>query len=106
MLKEFKEFALKGSVLDMAKARPVRHLMLNTSGVKIAESDAFASRLAEYMDQLPGWRLSETLVSRTRVIATRGPRPRCRATAVRRHGGSRRGRRCRPCAARSAGRRW
>src|SRR5262252_4824735 len=37
------------TVLDIAKARPIRHLMVNTNGVKIAESEEFAARLAEYM---------------------------------------------------------
>ena len=36
-------------VLDLAKARPVRHLMVNTNGLKIAESEEFTARLAEYM---------------------------------------------------------
>ena len=36
-------------VLDLAKQRPIRHLMLNTNGLKIAESDAFTARLASYM---------------------------------------------------------
>jgi hypothetical protein len=36
-------------VLDAAKARPIRHLMVNTNGVKIAESEAFTERLASYM---------------------------------------------------------
>jgi len=36
-------------VLDLAKARPIRHLMVNTNGVKIAESEEFAARLAGYM---------------------------------------------------------
>ena len=36
-------------VLEMAKARPIRHLMVNTNGVRIAESDAFAKRLSEFM---------------------------------------------------------
>jgi tetraether lipid synthase len=36
-------------VLDLAKARPIRHLMVNTNGVKIAESEAFTERLAAYM---------------------------------------------------------
>jgi 7,8-dihydro-6-hydroxymethylpterin dimethyltransferase len=36
-------------VLDRAKARPIRHLMVNTNGLKIAESDGFAERLAGYM---------------------------------------------------------
>jgi len=34
------------AVLAHAKARPIRHLMVNTNGVKIAESDDFAKRLA------------------------------------------------------------
>jgi uncharacterized radical SAM superfamily Fe-S cluster-containing enzyme len=37
------------TILDMAKARPIRHLMLNTNGLKIAESEAFTERLASYM---------------------------------------------------------
>jgi uncharacterized radical SAM superfamily Fe-S cluster-containing enzyme len=37
------------AILDLAKARPIRHLMLNTNGIKIAESEAFAERLATYM---------------------------------------------------------
>jgi uncharacterized radical SAM superfamily Fe-S cluster-containing enzyme len=36
-------------VLDMAKAAPIRHVMVNTNGIRIAQDEAFASRLAEYM---------------------------------------------------------
>jgi uncharacterized radical SAM superfamily Fe-S cluster-containing enzyme len=36
-------------VLDLAKARPIRHLMVNTNGLKIADSEAFTERLAGYM---------------------------------------------------------
>ena len=36
-------------ILDIAKARPIRHLMVNTNGVRIAQEEAFAERLAEYM---------------------------------------------------------
>jgi uncharacterized radical SAM superfamily Fe-S cluster-containing enzyme len=36
-------------VLDLAKARPIRHLMVNTNGIRIAESEEFAARLASYM---------------------------------------------------------
>ena len=36
-------------VLDAAKRRPIRHLMVNTNGVRIAQNDAFAERLATYM---------------------------------------------------------
>jgi uncharacterized radical SAM superfamily Fe-S cluster-containing enzyme len=39
-------------VLDAAKARPIRHLMVNTNGVKIAESDTFTERLASHMPDL------------------------------------------------------
>ncbi|CAN5443176.1 radical SAM protein [soil metagenome] len=37
------------SILDMAKARPIRHLMVNTNGVRIAKDRAFTERLASYM---------------------------------------------------------
>ncbi|MEZ5042996.1 MAG: radical SAM protein [Saprospiraceae bacterium] len=37
------------AILDMAKARPIRHLMLNTNGIRIAKDLAFTERLATYM---------------------------------------------------------
>src|SRR5580704_9693178 len=36
-------------VLDAAKRRPIRHLMVNTNGIRIAQNEAFARRLATYM---------------------------------------------------------
>jgi len=42
------------AILDAAKARPIRHLMLNTNGVRIAEDEAFAERLAAYQ---PGFEI-------------------------------------------------
>ncbi len=41
-------------VLDAAKRRPIRHLMVNTNGIRIAQDEAFAHRLASYM---PGFEL-------------------------------------------------
>ena len=38
-------------ILDAAKARPIRHLMVNTNGIMIAKDPEFAKRLATY---LPG----------------------------------------------------
>ena len=35
-------------ILDAAKARPIRHLMVNTNGLRIAQDGAFAERLARY----------------------------------------------------------
>ncbi len=35
-------------ILDLAKARPIRHLMVNTNGIRIAKDFAFAERLASY----------------------------------------------------------
>ncbi len=35
-------------ILDAAKRRPIRHLMLNTNGVRIASEPDFAKRLAQY----------------------------------------------------------
>jgi len=40
------------AVLDRAKAAPIRHLMVNTNGVRIAQDETFADRLAEYMPDL------------------------------------------------------
>ena len=37
------------AILDRAKAAPIRHLMVNTNGIRIAQDEAFAERLAEYM---------------------------------------------------------
>jgi hypothetical protein len=36
-------------VLDAAKRRPIRHLMVNTNGIRIAQDEAFTQRLATYM---------------------------------------------------------
>ncbi len=41
-------------LLDEAKKRPIRHLMVNTNGLKIAQEAAFAEKLASYM---PGFEL-------------------------------------------------
>jgi tetraether lipid synthase len=37
------------SILDLAKAAPIRHLMVNTNGIRIADDEVFAKRLAGYM---------------------------------------------------------
>jgi 7,8-dihydro-6-hydroxymethylpterin dimethyltransferase len=39
-------------VLAAAKARPIRHLMINTNGLRIAREPGFAERLAEFMPRL------------------------------------------------------
>lgn len=36
-------------ILTAAKARPIRHLMINTNGLRIARESGFADRLAEFM---------------------------------------------------------
>jgi uncharacterized radical SAM superfamily Fe-S cluster-containing enzyme len=41
-------------ILDACRRRPVRHLMVNTNGVRIAQDAAFAERLAGYM---PGFEI-------------------------------------------------
>jgi uncharacterized radical SAM superfamily Fe-S cluster-containing enzyme len=38
-------------VLEMCKERPIRHLMVNTNGIRIAQDADFAARLAEFMPQ-------------------------------------------------------
>lgn len=37
------------AILDAAKRRPIRHLMINTNGLRIAREAGFAERLAAYM---------------------------------------------------------
>ena len=41
-------------ILDAAKRRPIKHLMLNTNGIRIATDASFARRLAEYV---PGFEI-------------------------------------------------
>lgn len=36
-------------ILDIAKTKPIRHLMVNTNGIRIANDEGFAERLATYM---------------------------------------------------------
>jgi len=37
-------------IVEMAKARPIRHLMVNTNGVRIAQEEDFVQRLADYKE--------------------------------------------------------
>lgn len=41
-------------ILDAAKARPIRHIMVNTNGIRIARDRAFVERLSRY---LPGFEI-------------------------------------------------
>lgn len=36
-------------ILDEAKKRPIKHLMINTNGIKIAQDKAFCKQLSQYM---------------------------------------------------------
>jgi len=36
------------TILEMARARPIRHLMVNTNGLRIAQDEEFVKRLAEH----------------------------------------------------------
>ena len=40
------------AILDMCKARPIRHVMINTNGMRIAQDPAFVDRLASYAPRL------------------------------------------------------
>ena len=37
-------------IIELAKARPIRHLMVNTNGVRIAQEEDFVRRLEEYKE--------------------------------------------------------
>ncbi len=58
-------------ILDAAKARPIRHLMINTNGLRIARESGFAERLAGYM---PGFEvyLQFDSLKRDALMALRG----------------------------------
>lgn len=36
-------------ILDIAKTKPIKHLMLNTNGIRLAKDEEFVKRLASYM---------------------------------------------------------
>ncbi|RAM51498.1 MAG: radical SAM protein [Hapalosiphonaceae cyanobacterium JJU2] len=36
-------------IMDLAKSKPIKHLMINTNGVRIAKDQTFCSRLSQYM---------------------------------------------------------
>ena len=59
------------AVLDAARRRPIKHLMLNTNGLRIAADDAFARRLADYT---PGFEIYLQFDSLTAgpLVALRG----------------------------------
>ncbi|MFI5203219.1 MAG: radical SAM protein [Flavobacteriales bacterium] len=38
-------------ILDIAKTKPIKHLMVNTNGVRIAKDEEFVARLATYMPE-------------------------------------------------------
>jgi len=58
-------------VLDMAKARPIRHVMVNTNGIRIAREPAFADRLASYMPDFEVY-LQFDSFEREPLVALRG----------------------------------
>ncbi len=37
-------------IVELAKARPIRHLMVNTNGVRVAQEENFVKRLADYKE--------------------------------------------------------
>lgn len=37
-------------IVELAKARPIRHLMVNTNGIRIAQEEDFVKRLADYKE--------------------------------------------------------
>jgi 7,8-dihydro-6-hydroxymethylpterin dimethyltransferase len=37
------------AILDIAKSKPIRHLMVNTNGIRIAKDEEFTAKLASYM---------------------------------------------------------
>lgn len=59
------------AILDRAKAASIRHLMVNTNGIRIAQDEAFAKRLAEYMPDFEIYLQFDSL-ARDPLITLRG----------------------------------
>ena len=80
------------AILDRAKAAPIRHLMVNTNGIRIANDEAFAKRLAGYMPDFEVYLQFDSFERRrswrcaARICATCAARPR----AAESHSASRR----------------
>lgn len=58
-------------VLEMCKERPIRHLMVNTNGIKIAQDEEFAKRLVDFMPQFEVYLQFDSL-QREATIKLRG----------------------------------
>jgi uncharacterized radical SAM superfamily Fe-S cluster-containing enzyme len=58
-------------VLEMCKERPIRHLMVNTNGIKIAQDEGFARRLADFMPEFELYLQFDSLQRET-VMRLRG----------------------------------
>jgi uncharacterized radical SAM superfamily Fe-S cluster-containing enzyme len=58
-------------ILDAARARPIRHLMINTNGLRIAREPGFAERLAGYMPRFEVYLQFDSL-KRDALMALRG----------------------------------
>lgn len=58
-------------ILDAAKRRPIRHLMINTNGLAIAREPGFAERLAGYMPRFEVYLQFDSL-KRDALMALRG----------------------------------
>ena len=58
-------------VLEMCKERPIRHLMVNTNGIRIAQDEEFAKRLAGFMPQFELYLQFDSLQRET-VMRLRG----------------------------------
>lgn len=63
-------------VLDLCKQRPIRHLMVNTNGIRIAQDEQFANRLAEFMPQFEVYLQFDSL-RREPLMQLRGADLRC-----------------------------
>jgi uncharacterized radical SAM superfamily Fe-S cluster-containing enzyme len=58
-------------ILDAARRRPIRHLMINTNGIRIAREPGFAERLAAYMPRFEVYLQFDSL-QRDALMALRG----------------------------------
>ena len=63
------------AVLDAAKRRPIKHLMVNTNGIRIAQDEAFAERLADVHARASRSTCSSTRSSASALLRAARRRP-------------------------------
>ena len=61
------------AVVEAARRRPIKHLMVNTNGIRLAQDEAFAERLAEHRAGFEVYLQFDSFEAGPLAILKRGP---------------------------------